>query len=325
MLNVHILNDLDAESESLLKPILDSSIRLTTGSETLPEDSHILVGGGVNSSHLENCPDLRMVVIPYVGLPDQMRSLLLERPHIAVHNLHHNDAMTAEMAVALMMAAAKFIVPFDQALRKGDWGPRSQPNPSLLLNGKTALVLGFGAIGKWVGRACWGLGMRVWGVRRTSGAPDSLDYAAQVFTADRIEDLLPHTHVLHVTLPGTPQTTGLISEKELRLMPPGGILVNVGRGSVVDQSALYQALKNGHLAGAGLDVWYNYPSGEGTSQRTFPGDVPFQELENIVMSPHRGGATRESEPIRMLALAELLNAAACGEEVPNRVDLTQGY
>lgn len=108
-------------------------------------------------------------------------------------------------------------------------------------------------------------------------------------------------------------------------MPAGGLLVNVGRGVVVDQAALYRALKEGHLAGAGLDVWYNYPSGEDTHHNTFPSDYPFHELDNVVLSPHRGGATREGEPIRMQALAELLNMAVRGEAVPNRVDLLLGY
>jgi phosphoglycerate dehydrogenase-like enzyme len=224
-----------------------------------------------------------------------------------------------------MMAAAKFLVPFDHALRNGDWGPRNQLNPSVLLNGKTALVLGFGAIGRWVGRACWGLGMHVWGVRRSPGTPDGLDYAAQVFTVGALPNLLPQTDVLLVTLPGTPQTAGMIGEAELRSMPPGGLVVNVGRGIVIDQAALYRALKEGHLAGAGLDVWYNYPSGEEAHRHTFPSDFPFHELENVVMSPHRGGATRDGEPIRMRALAELLNAAERGQAVPNRVDLALGY
>jgi phosphoglycerate dehydrogenase-like enzyme len=313
MINVHILNDLDKESETVLRPILDPGLCLTSGGAMPPSDAHILVGGGVERAHVEACPELKMVIIPYVGLSERMRSVLLEYPQISVHNLHHNDAMTAEMAVALMMAAAKFIVPFDQALRKGDWGPRYQPNPSLLLNGKTALVLGFGAIGKWIGRACWGLGMRVWGVRRTAGA-FKLDYEAQVFTVDALPDLLPQVHVLLVTLPGTPQTVGIIGDTELRIMPPGGIVVNVGRGIVVDQAALYRALKEGHLAGAGLDVWYNYPSGEAEYPHTFPSDLPFHELDQVVM-----------RPIRMRALAELLNAVARGEQAPNRIDLSLGY
>jgi phosphoglycerate dehydrogenase-like enzyme len=108
-------------------------------------------------------------------------------------------------------------------------------------------------------------------------------------------------------------------------MPPGGILVNVGRGSVVDQGALYAALKTGHLHAAGLDVWYNYPEKPEKRERIPPADFPFHELDNVVMSPHRGGGSDQTEVLRMTHLAASLNAAARGEQIPHRVDLAAGY
>jgi phosphoglycerate dehydrogenase-like enzyme len=103
------------------------------------------------------------------------------------------------------------------------------------------------------------------------------------------------------------------------------VLVNVGRGPIVDEAALYAALRDGTLYAAGLDVWYNYPADEAARAHTPPSDYPFHELDNVVMSPHRAGSSVETEALRMVHLARLLNAAARGEPMPNRVDLEAGY
>jgi phosphoglycerate dehydrogenase-like enzyme len=128
-----------------------------------------------------------------------------------------------------------------------------------------------------------------------------------------------------VTLPLTDETRGLIGEREIGLMPKNSVLVNIGRGPVVEQEALYHALKSGKLHSAGIDVWYNYPPDEEARAHTPPADFPFHELDNIVMSPHRGGGASEVEILRMAHLANLLNAAARGDQIPNQVDLKRGY
>ncbi len=138
-------------------------------------------------------------------------------------------------------------------------------------------------------------------------------------------NLLPKTDVLIITIPLTTESEGMIGKAEFDLMPNDSLLINVGRGAVIDQQALYEALTNGKLHAAGIDVWWNYPTrGENIQQ---PADVPLHELTNLVMSPHRGGAggTGQAETLRAVEMARLLNAAARGEEMPNKVDLTLGY
>ncbi|GAB4530152.1 MAG: hypothetical protein Fur0018_17220 [Anaerolineales bacterium] len=108
-------------------------------------------------------------------------------------------------------------------------------------------------------------------------------------------------------------------------MPQSSVLVNVGRGPIVDEGALYHALRYGPLAAAGLDVWYRYPEDPAQRTHTLPSNFPFHELDNVVLSPHRGGAVRESETLRLQALTEMLIRAARGDEMPNRVDMTAGY
>jgi phosphoglycerate dehydrogenase-like enzyme len=103
------------------------------------------------------------------------------------------------------------------------------------------------------------------------------------------------------------------------------VLVNIGRGSVIDEEALYMALKEHSIGAAGLDVWYNYPASDKERAGTLPAALPFWELENVVLSPHRAGLTEGIDLLRMRHLARLLNAAAKNERIPNHVDLAAGY
>jgi len=316
-----------------LQELLDPAVRLIWGpSLPDPADYEILVAGRPSREMLEASPRLRTLIIPWVGLPPSTRELLHDFSHVAVHNLHHNAVAAAEMAVALLLAAAKFLVPMDRALRRNDWRPRYEPNPAVRLDGRTALILGYGAIGRRVGAACRGLGMHVVGVRRhPHPAPED---GVKVHPPEALHALLPRADALVIALPHTPETDGLLGAEELALLPPRAVLVNVARGPIVEQKALYHALREGTLHAAGLDVWYHYPSGrdagygvEEVRAHTPPADYPFHELDNVVMSPHRAGGlhTEATERDRMEHLARLLNAAARGKPMPNRVDLDLGY
>lgn len=325
ILRVHLLEQPEDAALQTLQSRLDAGISLTFGPDLPnPPDYKILVAGRPDRRQLEACPVLERLIIPFAGLPPITRSLLLDFPQIKTYNLHHNAALTAEMALALLLAAAKFIIPFDRALRAHDWTPRYQPNPSILLEGKTALVLGFGAIGKRIARACWGLGMDILATRNN---PDSEkpDFPVKIHAPEALPELLPQAHALLIALPATPATDGLIGARELAFLPRHSVLVNIGRATIVEQHALFEALKAGKLDAAGLDVWYNYPTDAESRAQTPPADLPFHRLDNIVMSPHRAGHSRETETLRMSALAELLNAAAHGRSMPNQVNIEAGY
>ncbi len=325
-LSVHLLHPPDADDLARLRAALHPDVRLALGPE-LPAspDYHVLVAGRPRREHLTASANLHTLIIPWSGLSDQTRELMLDFPHIAVHNLHHNAAPVAEMAVTLLLAAAKFVVPIDRTFRSHDWTPRYRPNPAVLLEGKTALVLGYGAIGRRAARICRGLGMRVTAVRRRPSASE--ETPDEVYPPEALHDLLPQAGVLLICLPHTPETDGLVGARELTLLPPDAVLVNVGRGPIVDEEALYRALRDGTLYAAGLDVWYTYPApgDEAARSHTPPSQYPFHELENVVMSPHRAGGARATEFRRVIDLARLLDAAARGEPLPNRVDVRAGY
>jgi phosphoglycerate dehydrogenase-like enzyme len=324
-MRVFLHHPFDGQVNQLFLARLSPDIQLIQG-PALPEmaDYQVLVAGRPPKEYLSASPQLHSLVIPFAGLPEVTRASLADYPHLAVYNLHHNAAPTAELALALLLAAAKFLLPFDRQLRLHDWRLRYQPSPALALAGKTALILGYGHIGQRLGSALQALEMRLLAVRRRPGLPVLPGAPAQVYPPGALPDLLPQAQVLIVTLPLTPQTRGLVGQAELERLPPGAVLVNVGRGPVVDQAALYAALREGRLAAAGLDVWYNYPNDPDERANTPPADFPFHELENVVLSPHRAGLIQETENLRAEALADLLNALARNQP-PAPLDLDQGY
>jgi phosphoglycerate dehydrogenase-like enzyme len=323
VLHVHLLETFEPPVLEALRAQLSSDIRLTTGAEVAP-DAHLLVAGWVERAHLTASSQLRAILVPYTGIAPGLRAALLEFPHLALHNSRWPTIPTAEGALTLLLAATKFVLPADRAFREHNWEIRYRPSPSILLHGKTALVLGFGAIGKLVGQMCHALGMRVIGVKRTSN-PTNIPYPAEVFPITELKSVLPRASVLICTLPLTAETKGLIGATELSLLTKPAFLVNVGRGPVIDEAALYAALKDGTLAAAGLDVWYTYPKDASEHAHTPPSQYPFHELENVVLSPHRIDLVREHDERLVDELAQTLNAAARGEPLPNRMDVKAGY
>ena len=325
-LNVFLLRTFDPPIDDYFLDQLDENINIFPGPELpMPADYQILVAGRPTREHLAASPYLKALVIPWAGLPDETRLLLSEFPQLAVHNLHHNAAIVAESCLALLLAVAKQILPYDRSFRQNDWRMRYLPDSSMFLQGKTALILGYGEIGQRVGIYLNALGMRVLALRRDPSKSLLPDAPGNIYGMEHLKELLPQAQVLIVTLPLTEETEGLLGEYELGLLPQGAVLVNVGRGKVIRQAALYEALRTGLLSGAGLDVWYRYPQSSDERSKTSPADYPFNKLDNVVLSPHRAGLSADTETIRAAALADLLNAAACGKPIPNLVDVESGY
>jgi phosphoglycerate dehydrogenase-like enzyme len=323
---VYYPRDLGKETAAQLRRKLGPQVRLRLGT-TLPSpaDYEILISGRPQPEQLSASPRLRALLIPWAGVPDTTRELMAGQPHIAVHNLHYNARPVAEHAIALLLAAAKGLLPPDRALRHNDWRPRYEPADSVMLEGKSALVLGYGAVGRRVVELCLGLGMEVAAIRRRPAATGREASPVRVAAVAALHELLPDADVLIVCLPHTVETEGLIGAAELDLLPPGAIVINVGRGAVIDEGALYHALASGQLYSAGLDVWYHYPASEHERANTPPSAYPFHELDNVVMSPHRAAHVTEKEEIRVELLAEMLNTAAREGSLPNPVDLEAGY
>lgn len=312
----------DQDIDSSLDPNID--IRWGDPLQSAENSFHILVAGRPSQEQLEASALLHSLIIPFAGIPAETRELLLQHfPTLNVYNLHHNAIPTAEMALALLFATAKHIIPGDRAMRHHDWRIRYRPNENLILSNRKALVLGYGAVGRLIARMCCAFGMQVDAIRRTGGESYE-DDGVKVHPVTDLDIYLRQAEVVMLALPLTPQTEGLMNAQRIAQLPRQCLLVNVARGAIVDQEALFKALDQKAIAGAGLDVWYNYPTDEISRAQTEPANLPFHELDNVVMSPHRAGGSTENEHLRLRHLVELLNILAQGAE-KNRVNLTEGY
>ena len=196
------------------------------------------------------------------------------------------------------------------------------PMPQIALEGKRALVLGLGAVGSRCAAALATMGMEVHAVTRSAprnGARRRLPSGAQVWLhpSDALMEQLALTSALLVCVPGTRETAGLIGRAQLAALPAArAVVVNVARGSCVDEDAVHAALASGHLFGYASDVWWKYPDAWSEVESTPPWSSPEASLAPLphctVLSPHRGGAVglEETEQRRWRGLAAALNAAA---------------
>ncbi|MFA5520600.1 MAG: 2-hydroxyacid dehydrogenase [Castellaniella sp.] len=178
--------------------------------------------------------------------------------------------------------------------------------------GTHVAIVGFGRIGRTTARRLRALDMKVTAVtrhrRREAGADATHAVSA-------LHELLPDVDFLLLCCPLTPGTRGMIGERELAAMKPGAVLINVGRAHVVDEAALYQALRDGRLGGAVLDVWYHYP---GAEAQLAPSAFPFHTLPNVRCTPHIAAWTHGLIARRYRFIARNIQRLAAGEALENR-------
>ncbi len=217
-----------------------------------------------------------------------------------------NDA-TAEIAMLLMLGAARRAAEGERIMRNGEWREWS---PAFMVGtqvtGKTLGILGMGRVGRIFARRARGFEMKIHYFNRHRLPPDQEEGA--VYHA-RVEDLLPQAQFLSIHCPATPETRGLMNAERLALLPRGAIVVNTARGAVVDDEALIAALKSGHVAAAGLDVFNNEP-------RFHPG---YAGLWNTFLLPHIGSATRETRNAMGFKALDNMDAIVAGREPKDRV------
>ena len=249
---------------------------------------------------------LRLVHSPGAGI-DGIDFAALP-PGCIVCNVYGHEYALAEYTFMVMAALNRRLFQADRALRAENWGDRQ---PSKELRGRTLLIIGAGHIGAELAR--WGnfMGMKVIGVTRTPSPLRAVDLGlAELKGLGDLRTLLPTADFVVVAVPHAPETEGLIGAVELGLMQPTAFLVNVGRGPVVQETALYQALREGWIGGAAIDVWYKYPVG---SEPTPPASPPFHELDNIIMTPHTAGYTDGTMNYRWQFMAENIRRLVQGE------------
>ncbi len=292
-------------------------------------DIGALITRSVSAELLAAAPGLKLIQVPFAGI-DSIDLDLLRQARVPLANSHGNREVTAEHALALMFALTRHIIAYDRDLRNGIWhGFATMDEPVTGLYGKTVGIAGLGNIGLHILRICRNMNMKVVGLRHSPGGSVS-DLVDRAYGSDEKLEFCRASDVVVDVLPLTAETENFFGAAEFEAMR-GHWFINIGRGRTVDEHALYAALKNRTLAGAGIDPWWIYPASPverdetGAMVPVMPAHEPFWELDNIVMSPHTGGFADVS--IEGLWGESFENAirADRGEKPRNLVDLEKGY
>ena len=225
--------------------------------------------GNVPDSYLKGSPRLEWMQTGSAGVEDYVKPGVLGKHTLLTNATGAYGLAISEHMLGTLLELFKKLELYRDAQKDGQW--KSQ-GPVKAVYGSTVLVLGMGDIGGEFGKRCKALGAKVIGVRRSNRQKP--DYADEVHLLEDLDQLLPQADVVAVTLPGTEATRGLLNRERIARMKEGAVLLNVGRGYIVDTQALCEALESGHLWGAGLDV---------TDPEPLPG------RSSPVADSHRGG------------------------------------
>src|SRR5258707_12435257 len=262
----------------------DPEVRINRDPDIKAEDWPKILGGAeigiVDHTALptdvaKKCTGLKHVVFLGTGARSYMNPDELAELGIEVHLIKgYGDTAVAEFAIALMWEAARGIAKMDREMRAGNW----LREDAMQLTGKTLGLIGFGGVAAEVARIALGSGMRVIACNRTPKKHPKVEFV-------ELDELLSENDVVSIHLLLNDETRGLVSRACIDAMKPGVILVNTARGAIVDEAAMIDALKSGHIRHAGLDVFNIEP---------MPADHPLTKLPNVTLSAHSAFRTPEA-------------------------------
>jgi D-2-hydroxyacid dehydrogenase (NADP+) len=284
--------------------------------EELP-DTDIFVGYSLRAQQLVDAKKLRWIHSTAAGVAQLMYPELRDSGILVTNPSGIFSVPMAEHTMGLLIALARN---FPDSVRQQDRAQWSQqalwdlPQHLTELNGQLLLIVGLGSIGHELARRAKAFDMRVWGVSR-SGKGD-VSMAEKILPASRLHEALPHADYIVVSAPETPETRHLIGAKEMSLMKSTARLINVARGSLIDQAALIAALQQQKLAGAALDVTDPEPPAPEDSLWKTP---------NLFLTPHTSAISDRLWPRQTALLLDLLERWFDGRELFNQVDLHRGY
>jgi phosphoglycerate dehydrogenase-like enzyme len=283
-------------------------------------DADILIGWSLKPEQLRVARKLRWIHATAAGV-GQLMYPELRASGIEVTNARGVHAVPmAEHIVGMILALARrFPSAFRHQVQR-HWGQQEIWDESTFggrpreLVGQVLLIVGFGAIGQEVARRARPLGMRIWGVTRTGRGDGSL--ADRILPAAQLEAALPEGDFVVLTAPETPETQQLIAARQIAAMKRTAFLINVARGSLVDEAALVDALQRRAIAGAALDVAEREP---------LPPESPLWMLENVFITPHISAVSQHLWEHQTELILDNLERWFSGKELRNRVDLERGY
>jgi phosphoglycerate dehydrogenase-like enzyme len=269
-------------------------------------DADVYVGGKFSAAMGSGAPKLRMVHVAGAGTDNVDRSGL--GPDVQVCNTFHHEQSIAEYVVAATVMLRRQFLLQDRALREGRFATAvydpSIPQP-LSLSGARIGFVGFGHIGRRTWQLFQAYGATGAAVTGSGRAPDEgLQWVSDAGDLTRLADF---ADVLVVSAPLNEHTRGMIGADELSRLGRDGVLVNVGRGPLVQEQPLFDALSSRKIAAAAIDVWYQYPGPDGVGE---PSVLPFRDLDNVLMTPHSSGVTHHTFVGRVADIASNIDALA---------------
>jgi len=280
-------------------------------------DTDVYVGGRFTAAMAGAAERLRLVHLAGAGT-DKVDFAALSADVLVANTFHHEQSI-AEYVVAAAVMLRRGFLGQDRALRRDIWATSvydaAIPQPGTLHGARVGFV-GFGHIGQcaWqLFRAFGSTGAAVTGSGRVDGAEHGLAWAGDT---TRLGALMRESDVVVVSAPLTAATEGMIGAEQLRQLGADGVLINVGRGPLVQENALYDALLAGAIGGAAVDVWYSYPGPDG---RGAPSALPFGELSRALITPHSSGVTRDTFLGRVDDIVANIGRLAGGEPLANVV------
>jgi phosphoglycerate dehydrogenase-like enzyme len=327
-----LLGTLACEQEALVRRLVTSGPRITPVPDDAPDS--------VRRPALERARaaitmryDATMPPAPRLGLLQVggtgVDAIAFERlpPGCAVANAYGHEDAVAEYVVLAMLLWCTRLLEAERSFRAGSWALGGRTGGPLVeeLGGKTVGLIGFGHIGRAVARRLAGFGVRLVVAARTPPEPGGdIAWAGGM---DRVDRLLEESDFVVIACGLGPETLGLIDAARFGRMKPTGVLINVSRGAIVDEEALYRALRDGAIGGAVIDTWYRYPSPGDPAPR--PSRFPFHELSNLIMTPHSSAWTTAMIDRRWRSIADNVDRFFTGQplhhvvhRVPGRLEET---
>ncbi len=272
-----------------LKNEFKDALLIPNGNLEEIKDADGIVSGHISSEMISKSKNLKIIFVPWAGVNTLPWDEIKKR-NIMVSNNHGNAKIVAERALALALAVTGRVVEYHNDLSRGIWHGFSAGDPQSAfwtsIRGKTCGIIGVGSIGREIAKLVKAFDCKVIGFKKRN--IEKIDFVDEISL--NLEEVVSKSDIVFVTLPLTPQTRGIINERIISQMH-GKFLINVSRGLVIDERALYDGIRKGILQGAAIDTWYRYP--DDRSPATLPSAYPIHDFKNVVISPHVGSLTYE--------------------------------
>jgi Phosphoglycerate dehydrogenase and related dehydrogenases len=283
---------------------------LSEAQTVLPEAEIIMLFGGIDPETIKTCRSLKWIFSFSAGVEKWPFKELLEMRVRVTNTRGIHGPQIAEQTMGMIISFSRGLNRCYRNQVEQKW---AQYMPVDELTGKTLCVIGAGSIGREIARKAKAFDMRVIGLK---SHPVPVEHFDEVRGSERLHEVLPQADYTVLITPLTDNTYHLIGQAEFKMMKSSSIFINVSRGDTVDEASLITALKEGLIAGAGLDVFHEEP---------LPCDNPLWNMPNVIITPHNSGISPNMVKRAGAIFIESLNCYRQGKPLPNQVDLQQQY